>query len=64
MLSLGQTIATMKQKAERKLMNSLKDLRPDEAAVIMLLRDRLPRRKRKGGRSRRSQVPLASRLNK
>jgi DNA topoisomerase-1 len=37
----GQTISTLKQRAERKLRSELKGLRPEEAAVMMLLRERL-----------------------
>jgi DNA topoisomerase-1 len=37
----GQTIATVRQSAEQKLRGSLAKLRPEEAAVMMLLRDRL-----------------------
>jgi len=46
----GQTIATMKQKAERKLRNGLENLRPDEAAVMMLLHDRLAAAEKNGAR--------------
>jgi DNA topoisomerase-1 len=37
----GQTIATLRQSAEQRLRGSLAKLRPEEAAVMMLLRDRL-----------------------
>jgi len=46
----GQTIATLKQNAERKLRTGLSKLRPDEAAVMMLLRDRLAMAEKKGAR--------------
>jgi DNA topoisomerase-1 len=46
----GQTIATMKQKAERKLRSELDKLRPDEAAVMMLLRERLATAEKNGAR--------------
>ena len=42
----GQTIATMKQTAERSLRKSMTKLRPEEAAVMMLLRERLRTAKR------------------
>jgi DNA topoisomerase I len=43
----GQTIATMRQTAELKLRISLGKLRPEEAAVLMFLRERLTRVKRR-----------------
>ena len=46
----GQTIATLMQSADRQLASSLKKLRPEEAAVMMLLRERLAAASRAGGR--------------
>ena len=46
----GQTIATLKQNAKRKLRTGLSKLRPDEAAVMMLLRDRLAMAEKNGAR--------------
>ena len=46
----GQTISTLKQRAERKLRSELKGLRPDEAAVMMLLRERLAAAEKAGAR--------------
>jgi DNA topoisomerase-1 len=37
----GQTIATLRQTAEQRLRGALAKLRPEEAAVMMLLRERL-----------------------
>jgi DNA topoisomerase-1 len=46
----GQTIATMKQKADQRLRASLHALRPEEAAVMMLLRERLAAAEKNGAR--------------
>jgi DNA topoisomerase-1 len=48
----GQTITTLKQAADRRLAGSLGRLRPEEAAVMMLLRERLAGAARQGGRRR------------
>jgi DNA topoisomerase-1 len=48
----GQTIATLRQSAEQKLRGSLKKLRPEEAAVMVLLRERLATAKTGGGAQR------------
>ena len=37
----GQTIATIQQRADERLHKSLSKLRPEEAAVMMLVRERL-----------------------
>ena len=37
----GQTIATIQQRADERLRKSLSKLRPEEAAVMMLMRERL-----------------------
>ena len=37
----GQTIATLQQRADKRLRKSLSKLRPEEAAVLMLVRERL-----------------------
>jgi DNA topoisomerase-1 len=46
----GQTIATLRQAAERKLSRSLGRLKAEEAAVVVLLRERLAAADRSGGR--------------
>jgi DNA topoisomerase-1 len=45
----GQTIATLEQAADKKLRRTLTKLRPEEAAVMLLLRERLSRARRAGG---------------
>ena len=45
----GSMLRTVKQRAEREITKSLHELRPEEAAVISLLRDRLSRELRAGG---------------
>lgn len=45
----GETIATLQQRAEEKLAHSLDHLRPDEAAVMMFLRERLAAANAAGG---------------
>jgi len=52
----GQTIATLQQSAEQRLRGSLAKLKPEEAAVMMLLRERLAQAKRAGGRQRASSL--------
>ncbi len=52
----GQTIATLQQSAEQSLRGSLAKLRPAEAAVMMLLRERLAGAKRAGGSQRASSL--------
>jgi DNA topoisomerase-1 len=52
----GQTIATLQQSAEQKLRKFLGRLRPAEAAVMMLLRERLAAAKRAGGVRRASSL--------
>lgn len=47
----GQTIATIQQRATTRLQRSLARLRPEEAAVLMLLHQALPKRGR-GGRKK------------
>lgn len=44
----GQTIATLQQSADQGLSGSLRKLRPEEAAVMMLLRERLSQAGRNG----------------
>ena len=46
----GQTIATLRQAADQRLQKSLARLKPEEAAVMMLLRERLAAANRTGGR--------------
>lgn len=48
----GQTIATLKQSADQRLRGTLAKLRPEEAAVMMLLRERLAQAGRAGGAKR------------
>lgn len=48
----GQTIATLQQSAEERLKKSLAKLRPEEAAVMMLLHERLAEASASGGRRR------------
>lgn len=48
----GQTIATLQQSTEQRLRGSLTKLRPEEAAVMMFLRERLTQAKRAGGSQR------------
>lgn len=50
----GQTIATLRQSAEQRLSGSLAKLKPEEAAVMMLLRERLAQAGRGGGGRRAS----------
>lgn len=45
----GQTISTLQQATNDRLRRSLPKLKPEEAAVMMLLRERLAEAKRKGG---------------
>jgi DNA topoisomerase-1 len=45
----GQTIATLRQSAEQRLRGTLANLRPEEAAVMMFLRERLVAASRSGG---------------
>jgi DNA topoisomerase-1 len=52
----GQTIDTLSQAAEQRLRGSLARLRPSEAAVMMLLRERLAHAKRAGGKQRASSL--------
>ncbi len=52
----GQTIATLQQSAEQRLRGSLAKLKPEEAAVMMLLRERLAQAKRAGGTRRASSL--------
>ncbi len=60
----GQTIATIRQSAEKKLRGSLAKLRPEEAAVMMLLRDRFAGPGRSPGSRRASSLtPRASRTS-
>jgi DNA topoisomerase-1 len=40
----GQTIATVEQRLSSKISRSLSKLKPEEAAVIVLLKNRLNRR--------------------
>ncbi len=46
----GQTIATLRQAADQRLKKSLAHLKPEEAAVMMLLRERLAAATVAGGR--------------
>lgn len=48
----GQTIATLQQSADQRLSGSLAKLQPEEAAVMMLLRERLTQAGRNGGTQR------------
>lgn len=50
----GQTIATLQKSADQRLSGSLAKLRPEEAAVMMLLRERLTQAEGKGGTQRAS----------
>jgi DNA topoisomerase I len=50
----GQTIATLRQSAERRLRGALAKLKPEEAAVMMLLRERLAEADRHGSAQRAS----------
>lgn len=52
----GQTIATLARSANEHLRGSLRRLRPEEAAVLMLLRERLSSAKRSGGKQRASSL--------
>ncbi len=52
----GQTIATLQQSTEQRLRGSLAKLRPEEAAVMMLLRERLTQAERAGGSQRASSL--------
>ncbi len=52
----GQTIATLQQSADQRLRGSLARLRPEEAAVLMLLRERLAAAERAGGSQRASSL--------
>ncbi len=57
----GQTIATLQQSAEQSLRGSLTKLKPAEAAVMMLLRERLAQAGRTGGKQRASSLTRARR---
>ena len=57
----GQTIATLQTSAERNLRRRLDRLRPEEAAVMMLLRERLTEAKRAGGKQRVSTLTRPAR---
>ncbi len=46
----GQTIATLLRAADRRLASSLHRLKPEEAAVMMLLRERLRRAEKNGAK--------------
>ena len=52
----GQTIATLQQSAEQRLRGSLAKLKPEEAAVMMLLHERLASAERNGGSQRASSL--------
>ncbi len=52
----GETIATLQQSAEQRLRGSLAKLKPEEAAVMMLLRERLAQAGRAGGDRRASSL--------
>jgi DNA topoisomerase-1 len=52
----GQTIATLQQSAEQRLRGSLAKLQPEEAAVMMLLRERLAQADHAGGNQRASSL--------
>jgi DNA topoisomerase-1 len=52
----GQTIATLEQSAAQRLRGSLAKLRPEEAAVMMLLRERLAEARLAGGAQRASSL--------
>jgi hypothetical protein len=48
----GETIASLKDSADQKLGSLLRKLRPEEAAVMMFLWDRLAQAKKAGGARR------------
>ncbi len=50
----GQTISTLQQNADQRLRGALAKLKPEEAAVMMLLRERLADAGRAGGAQRAS----------
>ena len=56
----GQTIATLKQAADEKILGSLARLKPEEAAVMMLLRERLSQTRSTGKRQRASTLTRGS----
>ena len=57
----GQTIATLRQEADERIARSLSRLKPEEAAVMMMLRERLTIANRGGGK--RSAVSLTKSAN-
>jgi DNA topoisomerase I len=57
----GQTIATLKQSADRQIRRRLAKLRPEEAAVMMLLRERLATAQRKGRTREAAALPASFR---
>ena len=60
----GQTIATLQHSAEQRLSGSLAKLKPEEAAVMMLLRERLAQAGRAGGTQRASSLTRKSRTRR
>lgn len=57
----GQTIATLRRSAEQRLRGSLARLRPEEAAVMMLLRERLAQAEEQSGPQRAASLARPSR---